>query len=249
MKHLTSLFTAILLPVSIITWAQQDKKTPETTEIWEPQPKIVTPASTIGGAPSDAIILFDGKNTDQWTAQDGSAVKWTLKDGAMTVTPRTGVIQTKKEFGDIQLHIEWRTPPVTDPSKVGQGRGNSGIFLQGLYEVQVLDNFQNKTYANGQAGSIYKQLIPLVNACKKPEEWQVYDIIYTAPRFNEEGRVMIPAYVTVIHNGVLVQNHATIWGPTEYIGLPVYKPHGKGPLVLQDHGDLVSYRNIWVREL
>ena len=134
-------------------------------------------------------------------------------------------------------------------TKTGQGRGNSGIFLQGLYEAQVLDNYNNKTYANGQAGSIYKQHIPLANACKKPGEWQYYDIFFTAARFNKEGRVIIPAYVTIVHNGVLVQNHIAIWGPTEYIGLPVYKPTEKGPIRLQDHGNLVGFRNIWIREL
>jgi hypothetical protein len=136
-----------------------------------------------------------------------------------------------------------------DPTKTGQNRGNSGIFLHGLYEVQVLDNYNNKTYANGQASSIYKQHIPLANACKKPGEWQTYDIIFTAPRFNAEGRVLYPAYVTVIHNGVLTLNHVAVWGETSYKGLPQYKAKDKGPIVLQDHGNPVSYRNIWIRDL
>ena len=231
--------------------AAQDnsKKTPESTEYWEPQPRIITPGTNAGEVPSDATILFDGKNFDNWQSADGGAVKWTLKDGAMTVVAGAKEIRTKKEFGDFQLHIEWRSPAEVNPAKTSQGRGNSGIFLQGRYELQVLDNYNNKTYANGQASSIYKQHPPLVNACRKPGEWQTYDVIYTAPRFNADGRAILPAYVTVIHNGVVTQNHTAIAGPTEYIGLPVYKPHDKGPITLQDHGDLVSFRNIWIREL
>lgn len=232
-----------------LSCAGQSKKNPESTEIWEPQPPVVTPGEKAGDAPSDAIVIFDGKSLNNWTSADGSPAKWTVNDGAMTVAPGKGDIKTKQEFGDMQLHIEWRSPDVKDTTKVGQGRGNSGIFLQELYEVQVLDNYNNKTYANGQAASIYKQHIPLANACKKPGEWQTYDIIFLAPRFNKQGRVIEPGKVTVIHNGVLVLNNAVLWGPTEYIGLPVYKEHGKAPLRLQDHGNLVSYRNIWVREL
>ncbi len=172
-----------------------------------------------------------------------------MKDGAFTIAPGAKDIKTKQEFGNFQLHIEWASPSVVDPNKKSQGRGNSGIFLQELYEVQVLDNYENKTYANGQAGSIYKQHIPLVNACKAPGVWQVYDIFYTAPIFNDGGRVVTPAYVTIVHNGVLVQNHVALLGPTEYIGFPIYVPHGKGSIKLQDHGNLVSYRNIWIREI
>lgn len=247
------LIAAMLAFVSATCFGQEtekDKRTPESTEVWEPQPKVVTPGSTPSAPPSDAVVLFDGANMDQWTSVTGGGpAKWALKDGAITVTPKTGDIRTKAEFGDVQLHIEWRSPDVTDPSKVSQGRGNSGIFLQERYEVQVLDNYENKTYINGQAGSVYKQHIPLANACKKPGEWQVYDIIFTAPRFDKDGRAIIPAYVTVIHNGVLLLNHVALLGATEYIGFPLYKEHGKAPLRLQDHGDLVSYRNIWVREL
>lgn len=247
-------FTIVALAfVSVTCFGQQtekDQRTPESTEVWEPQPKMVTPGATPSAPPSDAVVLFDGKSMDQWTSvNDGGAAKWSLKDGAMTVTPKNGDIRTKAEFGDMQLHIEWRSPEVKDASIVSQGRGNSGIFLQERYEVQVLDNYENKTYINGQAGSIYKQHIPLANACKKPGEWQVYDIIYTAPRFDKDGRAVIPAYVTVIHNGVLLLNHVALLGATEYIGFPLYKEHGKAPLRLQDHGNLVSYRNIWVREL
>ncbi|HEY9005335.1 3-keto-disaccharide hydrolase [Ohtaekwangia sp.] len=228
---------------------QPNKKTPESSEIWEPQPRIITPAEKTGDAPSDATVLFDGKSLDNWVCIDGTAPKWTIKDGAVTVVAGSKDIKTKKEFGDFQLHVEWRSPAEVDPKQVSQGRGNSGIFLQERYEVQVLDNYNNKTYANGQASSIYKQHIPLVNACRKPGEWQVYDIYFTAPRFNAEGRVLVPAYVTVVHNGVLSQNHVAIWGPTEYIGLPVYKAYEKGPIRLQDHGNPVSYRNIWIRDL
>lgn len=238
-----------LLCLGMMAQAQSDKKTPETTEIWEPQPRIITPGEKPTDAPSDAIVLFNGTNLDAWNALDGSAAKWTVNEGALTVAPGKGDIQTKQEFTDFQLHVEWRSPAAVDPTKTSQGRGNSGIFLQGLYEVQVLDNYQNKTYANGQAGSIYKQHLPLVNACKAPGVWQMYDIFYMAPRFNKEGRIVTPAYVTVVHNGVLVQNHVALWGPTEYIGLPLYKPHEKGPIKLQDHGNLVSFRNIWIREL
>lgn len=231
-----------------------DKMTPESSEVWDPEPRVVTPGdikpNTLGTtAPSDAIVLFDGSNLDQWvSANDGkSPAPFTLSDGAMTVAPRKGGIQTKQTFGDFQLHIEWRSPEVVKGQ--GQGRGNSGVFLQGIYEVQVLDSYENRTYSNGQAGSIYKQTPPLVNATRKPGEWQSYDIIYTAPRFNKDGVAIIPAYVTVIHNGVVVQNHTQIQGNTPFVGRPIYKPHGKGPILLQDHGDLVSYRNIWIRDL
>jgi hypothetical protein len=248
-KPIKSFLTVSGFALLAVSSFAQDKKSPESTEIWEPQPKIITPAEKPTDAPSDAIILFDGKSLDNWTGLDGTPSKWTLRDGEMIVLPGSGGIKTKKEFGDFQLHVEWHSPPQVDLTKTGQGRGNSGIFLQGLYEVQVLDNYNNKTYGNGQSGSIYKQHVPLANACKKPGEWQVYEIYFTAARFNTEGRVIIPAYVTVVHNGVLVQNHVAIWGPTEYIGLPVYKVTAKGPISLQDHGNLVGFRNIWIREL
>lgn len=248
-KLLTLLAFAALFALPAEAQNNDNKKTPETTEIWEPQPRLVTPGQNPGDAPQDATVLFDGKNWDNWQTLEGGTPKWTLKDGAMTVVGGAKDIRTKKEFGDFQLHVEWRSPAEVNPAKTGQGRGNSGIFLQGRYEVQVLDNHNNKTYSNGQASSIYKQQIPLVNACRKPGEWQTYDIIFTAPRFNAEGRVIHPAYVTVLHNGIITQNHVAIWGPTEYIGLPVYKNHDKGPIVLQDHGDAVSFRNIWIREL
>ncbi|SFE39932.1 protein of unknown function [Thermoflexibacter ruber] len=226
---------------------QQNQPKPEATEVWEPEPKVVTPGDGTK-PPSDAIVLFDGKDFSNWvSAKDGSAPKWTLKDGAMVVERGTGDIVTKQTFGDFQLHIEWRTPDKVEGE--GQGRGNSGIFLQERYEVQVLDSYQNRTYSNGQAGSLYKQSIPLVNACRKPGEWQTYDIIYTAPRFRWNGSLESPARVTVIHNGVLIQNNTVIHGTTEYIGTPKNIAHGKGGIRLQDHGNPVSYRNIWIREL
>ncbi|WP_242916488.1 3-keto-disaccharide hydrolase [Pontibacter liquoris] len=224
---------------------QPPKMVPEMTEFWEPEVRVITPGTGMA-APSDALVLFDGKNLSQWKAKgDGSEAKWAVKDNAFTVGK--GDISTKKEFGDFQLHIEWNAPD--EVKGESQGRGNSGIFLQDRYEVQVLDSYHNRTYANGQAGSVYKQHPPLVNAMRKPTEWNVYDIIYTAPRFKEDGSVFTPARVTVLHNGVLVQNNVELKGPTEYIGLPAYKPHGKAPITLQDHGNPVQYRNIWVREL
>jgi hypothetical protein len=232
-----------------VTAQNENKKTPESSEVWEPQPRIITPGDKPSDAPSDALVLFDGKNLDNWVSVDGTAPKWAVKDGAFTVLAGTKDIKTKKEFTDFQLHVEWHSPIEVKANETGQGRGNSGIFLQERYEVQVLDNYNNKTYANGQASSIYKQHIPLVNVCKKPGEWQAYDIFYTAPRFNKEGRIITPAYVTIVHNGVLTQNHVALWGPTEYIGFPVYKAYEAGPIRLQDHGNPVSYRNIWIRDL
>ncbi len=228
--------------------AQAQITDPKATEVWEPQPRKVTPGEGTS-APSDAIVLFDGTNFKEWkhVGAKSDTVKWDLKDSAMTVVKSTGNIQTKKTFGDIQLHIEFRTPIVVKGE--GQGRGNSGVFLQERYEVQVLDNYNNKTYANGQAGSVYKQHIPLVNVCKKPGEWQTYDIIYTAPKFNKDGIRVAAGRLTVIQNGVLVQNNVEIKGSSEYIGLPKNIAHGNASIILQDHGDKVSYRNIWLREL
>src|SRR4030095_16240754 len=166
----------------------------------------------------------------------------------MQVIKDSGNIQTKRAFGDCQLHIEWRTPDTVKGN--GQGRGNSGIFLMGLYELQVLDSYKNRTYSNGQAGSIYKQQIPLVNVCRPPGEWQAYDVIFTAPRFNSDSTVKSSARITVLQNGVLVQNNVSIIGGTRYVGIASYKMHAdKLPLLLQDHGNAVSYRNIWIREL
>jgi len=244
MKTLKLIALLVLFSAALMA---QTKKTPETTELWEPVPPVVTPGEGTA-PPSDAIILFDETNLNEWTNAKGEAADWTVADGCVTVKPGKGSIKTKRGFGDCQLHIEWRSP--AEVKGEGQGRGNSGIFLQDLYEVQVLDCYNNKTYSNGQTGSIYKQSIPLVNACKKPGEWQVYDIIYMAPRFSENGRIAVPARITVLHNGVLIQNNVEIRGTTEYIGSPRNVVHGlKEPLSLQDHSNPVSYRNIWIREL
>ena len=247
-KALLLLTISMGVSYSLLIGQPSEKKPfPEFTEQWEPVPEVIDPGNA-RKAPSDAIVLFDGTNLDAWHHPKGEAPKWTVADGAFTVKRGTGTIQTKKAFGDMQLHIEWRTPKEVKGD--GQGRGNSGVFLMGLYEVQVLDNYDNITYPNGQAGSIYKQHIPLVNACRKPGEWQSYDIIFTAPEFYEDGSMKHPAYVTVLHNGVLVQNHVALRGPTAYIGVPSYEAHeDKLPLTLQDHGNPVSFRNIWVREL
>lgn len=236
-----------ILSLIATTNAQQSEGDPSLTEVWDPQPTVVTPGSAMM-PPSDAMVLFDGADLSNWQHLDGKAAQWRVGEGAVTVVAGTGDIQTRQPFGDVQLHIEWRTPAVVEGD--GQGRGNSGVFLQKIYEVQVLDSFQNRTYANGQAASVYKQYMPLVNASKKPGEWQVYDIVFVAPRFHDDGSLLNPAYVTVLHNNVLVQNHVELRGPTLYIGESSYAAHpAKQSLLLQDHGNPVSYRNIWIREL
>lgn len=245
MKIIPPAFAFCLLAVTGSCVAQKD---PKTTEVWAPEPKVIKPAANPGDPPADAIILFNGSTTEAWEHVKGGAVQWTLGEQALTVKAGSGDIQTKQKFGDCQLHIEWRTP--AEVKGEGQGRGNSGIFLMGRYELQILDSYNNRTYSNGQAGSIYKQHIPLVNASRGPGEWQSYDIIFTAPRFSENGTVLEPARITVFHNGILVQNNVTIWGNTEYIGLPTYQKHGpKESIALQDHGNPTSFRNIWIREL
>lgn len=228
------------------------------TEIYTPVPPVVTPGSIYGSPPSDAIILFDGKNLDEWVDESDTtqSAKWILADSVITVNKKAGDIRTKKRFTDYQLHIEYRIPAYITGS--GQARGNSGIFLAALpwwpggYELQVLDNYNNKTYVNGQAGSFYKQAVPLANACRKPGEWQTYDVIWTAPRFNEHGVLQSLARGTVFHNGVLVQNNTYLLGDTPYYGQPQYRLHGPSPIKLQMHGDKsepISYRNIWLRVL
>jgi hypothetical protein len=245
--------TAAMVLAAFIAGAQEEdpmKMEPQMTEIWDPEVEKITPGETPMDAPSDAIVLFDGVDiNNEWTNKDGGKVEWLVENGAVTVVKGTGIIKTKRVFEDCQLHIEWRSP--AEVVGESQGRGNSGVFLQGIYEVQVLDNYNNRTYRNGQAGSVYKQHPPLVNACKAPGEWQVYDIIYTAPRWNENGTYFTPPTVTVLHNGVLVQNNVEVRGPTVYVGVPEYavEKHGPGPIQLQDHGNPVSYRNIWIREL
>jgi len=249
------LLAALLAGTSFMANAQQAK--PEDTEVWEPVPKVVTPGANVGDAPSDAVILFDGKNLDQWVqADDNSPAKWTVANGILTVNKLLCNIQTKQSFTNYQLHLEWREPVGLEGT--GQARGNSGVFLASLgkgdagYELQVLDSYNNKTYVNGMAGSIYKQAIPLANPGRANGEWQTYDVIWTAPTFNEDGSVKTKARVTVFFNGVLVENNFELWGPTLYIGKPQYRAHGPAPIKLQAHGDKsmpLSYRNIWVREL
>lgn len=248
---------AALLAAACLNAAAQEKPKPEDTEFWTPVPPVVTPGAAYAQPPSDAIVLFDGKNLDQWvTTNDKSPAKWTVADDIITVKKSTGNIETKRSFTNYQLHIEWRIP--TNITGTSQARGNSGVFLASTgndndgYELQVLDNYNNKTYVNGQAGSIYKEFAPLVNANKKPGEWQTYDVIWTAPVFNTDGSLKSPARVTVLFNNVLVQNNVSLTGPTLYIGRPAYKAHGPCPIKLQAHGDKsepISYRNIWVREL
>jgi hypothetical protein len=233
------------------------KPGPKDTEVWEPVPPVVTPGPANSDPPSDAVILFDGKNLDQWVSvKDKSPAGWKVADGVMTVVKSAGNIETKRSFKNYQLHLEWRIP--TEITGTDQARGNSGLFLastgagDGGYELQILDSYNNKTYVNGQAGSIYKQGIPLANAMRKPGEWQVYDVVWTAPTFNADGSVKTPAYVTAFHNGVLVQNHFELKGETLYIGKPEYKRYDTAPIKLQAHGDPsppISFRNIWVREL
>jgi hypothetical protein len=221
------------------------------TEIWDPEVKIIQPGANDSDPASDAIILFNGTDINsEWEDSKGNPSKWIVQDGALICVKGSGVIKTKRKFSNFQLHIEWKTP--SEVTGESQGRGNSGVYLQELYEVQVLDSYNNRTYRHGQAGSIYKQFAPLVNVSRKPGEWQSYDIIYTAPTFNNDTTTYFtPPRVTVLHNGVLIQNNVSLRGPTEYIGIPEYfiKKHGPASLVLQDHGNPVAYRNIWIREL
>ena len=231
---------AIGVGVAVSGIAQQQGD-PALTEVWQPEPRMVDPGSP-GAAPSDAVMLFDGSNLDAWRHADGDAA-WEVRDGMMTVVAGAGSLYTRQGFGDVQLHVEWRAPDIVEGD--GQGRGNSGVFLMNRYEVQVLDSFDNRTYSNGQAASIYKQHIPQVNASRAPGEWQTYDIL-----FNAAGVVESPATMTVLHNGVLVQHHVTLRGSTTFIGEPAYEPHSaRQPIQLQDHSNPVSFRNIWVREL
>jgi hypothetical protein len=216
-----------------------------------PQPTIITPGTCStqeapGRPPSDAIVLFDGTDLSKWQSGRGQPAKCKIEDGAMVIGG--GSPSTRDEFGDCQLHIEFATPSL--PKGRDQGRGNSGVMLFGRYEIQVLDSFENITYPDGQAAAIYGQYPPLVNASRKPGEWQSYDIIFTSPKFKSDGSVETPAYVTLLHNGVLVHNHTALLGAVAFHALAKYSPHGpKGPIVLQDHGNPVRYRNIWVREI
>jgi hypothetical protein len=254
------LAVAALASVSASLLAQQPsehKMKPEETEVWQPVPPVVTPAKDAGAAPSDAIPLFDGKSLDEWVnVSDQQPARWDVVDGLMRVNKSGGNIETKRKFKNYQLHIEFRVPESITGS--GQARGNSGVFLASTgpgdsgYELQVLDSYQNSTYVNGMAGSLYKQAIPLANAARKPGEWNVYDIVWTAPTFNDDGSVKTPAYATVFWNGVIVENHFELKGQTLYIGKPFYKAYDTAPIKLQAHGDKsepISFRNIWVRNL
>jgi hypothetical protein len=257
---LVTCFVSTLSMAQRTNWDSLQKESVKT-EVYKPVPPVVTPGNLPQDAPSDAIILFNGKNLDAWYGNDSTKpAGWVVADGIMTVNKKSGGIMTKQKFMDYQMHVEWRIPSnITGKS---QARGNSGIFLAYLgientyfevgYEVQVLDNYNNETYVNGQVGSVYKQSVPLANVSKKPGEWQYYDIIWHAPRFNTDGSLSKPATVTVIHNGVLVQDHYELKGDTPWIGAPEYKAHGASPIRLQSHGDPsepVSFRNIWVRTL
>ncbi|MGH7653399.1 MAG: 3-keto-disaccharide hydrolase [Gemmatimonadaceae bacterium] len=253
----TSIVVAAVLLFPVPLAANAQKPRPEDTEIYKPVPVVVTPGKTDLDAPSDAVILFDGHDESQWvTVKDHAPADWDVHDGVLTVNKHAGNIETKRSFTNYQLHIEWKVPEGISGS--GQARGNSGVFLSSTgpgddgYEIQVLDSYNNATYVNGQAAAIYKQYPPLVNAMRPPGQWNVYDVIWTAPTFKPDGSLDTPAYVTALHNGVLVQNHVALLGPTLYIGKPSYKAHGPEPLKLQAHGDPsapISFRNIWARPL
>lgn len=251
-------FFTILATVISLSCTAQNKMKPEETEIYSPVPPVVTPGLQNTQPPSDALILFDGANLDKWVSakNTNAAAGWDVHDGIMTVVKRAGNIQTKESFMDYQLHIEWMIPKDIEGS--GQARGNSGLFLASTgngddgYEIQIMDSYNNSTYVNGQCGSVYKQFPPLVNANRPPGEWQSYDVVWTAPRFSEDGSLKSAARVTVIFNGVLIQNNVSLKGPTRYIGLPQYEAHGASPIKLQAHNDPskpISFRNIWVRTL
>jgi hypothetical protein len=257
-SHLLTL-VALASIAAVLSAQQTAKPKPEDTEVWTPVPPIVTPGATDSAPPSDAIVLFDGKNEDQWvSAQDKTPAKWVVADNILTVSkaPGVGNIETKRKFKNYQLHIEFRIPANITGS--GQARGNSGVFLASTgpgddgYELQVLDSYNNTTYVNGQGASIYKQSAPLVNPARKPGEWESYDVVWTAPTFNDDGSLKTPAYVTAFFNGVLVQNHFQLTGETLYIGKPFYKKFDSASIKLQAHGDKsepLSFRNIWARDL
>ena len=252
-----SVFFSVLIPFVLLSLAKPADA--QATMKWKihdlnrPVPPVVDPgtASTQdapGRPPSDAVVLFDGKDLSQWTDKDGKPAQWKVGSGYMEVAPGSGNISTREGFGDCQLHVEFAEPlPASGES---QERGNSGVFLMGLYEMQVLDSYQNKTYADGQAASVYGQYPPLVNASRPPGQWQTYNIIFHGPRFDKDGKVIRPARVTILHNGVLVQDNVELTGPTAHGERPPYKAHPeKLPLQLQDHHNPVRYRNIWIREL
>jgi hypothetical protein len=254
---LTTAVTVTLVLASTISCHQQ--ASPSVAIQWKehdrsrPQPPVITPgeASTQdrpGAPPSDAVVIFDGKDLSGWESIKGGPAPWKVENGYFEVVPQTGDIKTKQAFGDCQLHVEWATPD--PPHGQDQDRGNSGVFLMSVYEVQVLDSYQSQTYPDGQAAAIYGQYPPEVNACRPPGQWQTYDIIFHGPRFDQAGKLLRPAFATVLHNGVLVQDHVALTGPTAHGERPAYQPQpAKMPLGLQDHGHPVRFRNIWIREL
>jgi hypothetical protein len=250
-------FALSLLLAGALVAAEQSPAPETLTEVWTPVPPVVTvPAN---GVPSDAIVLFDGTNLDAWEPASPDGHPWKIVDGTMTIVPTAAPARpcdqrTKRAFGDVQLHIEWLIP--AGVKGTGQGRGNSGVFFMGLYEIQILDSHGNPTYVNGQAASVYKEHAPLVNASRPPGEWQSYDVVFIAPRFAADGRLLSPARMTAFHNGVLVLHDVVLTGPTpngptyHQPTLPPYAAHAaRLPLQLQDHRDVVAFRNIWVREL
>ena len=229
--------------------AQESREWP-VHSMERPRPPVVDPGPEPppAPAPSDAIVLFDGRDLSEWQSADGSPAKWKVADGYVEVVGESGSIQTRRAFGDVQLHLEWAAP--APPSGEGQGRGNSGVFFMGLYEVQILDSYRNDTYPDGQAAALYGQAPPLANACRPPGQWQTYDIIFRRPRFAADGSLRAPARVTVLHNGVLVHDDTEFTGRTVHGRRAQYEPHAdRLPLVLQDHRNPVRFRNIWVREL
>ena len=254
------LMLGICVLLAVVSGCAIDRSADDSRHCWamhdinRPQPKVVTPGTAgtqqqPGCPPGDAIILFDGKDLSQWVSdKDGGPAKWKVQNGFIEAVKKTGYIRTKRSFGDCQLHIEWATPEKI--VKSGQSRGNSGVFMMGRYEVQVLDSYNNKTYPDGQAASIYGQYPPLVNASRKPGQWQSFDIIFHRPRFDKKGNLVCPARITVLHNGLLVQDNVEIKGATAHKKKPVYNPHSdKLPLKLQEHGSPIRYRNIWIRRL
>ena len=231
------------LPLALLLMVQAPQQWPQHS-MDRPRPHVVNP----GPPPSDAVVLFAGKDLSQWRSEDSTPAKWTVQNGYMEVKAGTGMIQSARGFGDVQLHIEWATPSVVKGES--QERGNSGIFLMGIYELQVLDSYQNDTYPDGQAGAIYGENPPLVNPTRGPGQWQEYDVVFHRPHFKADGTLESPARMTVFLNGVLIQDNFTLVGPTANQARPPYKAHpDKLPLKLQDHGNPVRYRNIWVREL
>jgi 3-keto-disaccharide hydrolase len=251
LAHGVAIVTALTSAAATVNAQQKVQQTEWPQHSMErPAPPVVDPGA---GAlpvppPRDAVVLFDGTSLDKWSTDSGAPAPWTVRDGYFEVAPGKGGIRTKQGFGDVQLHVEWATPAPGEGE--GQDRGNSGVFLMGRYEVQVLDSYNNRTYADGQAAAIYGQFPPLVNASRPPGVWQSYDIVFHGPRFDPAGKLVRPATMTVLHNGILVHDHVTLMGPTANQRRPPYEAHPEQlPLSLQDHGHRVRYRNIWLREL